>query len=267
MMERRASRGPDRGVPDRAAHEGRDRGGARPASPHDARPGAPVKVGAATCSTPPARAAARPPSTSPPRRPSSPPARAAAWPSTATARPPASRGSADLLEALGRAHRPRAGRDRRVHRRRSASASCSRRAPPGDAATSCRSARSSAVRTLFNFLGPLTNPAGATPPGDRRLRPDQARAVAGALAQLGSRSALVVSSADGLDEISVGGETRVVEVTPAGIERLRRHAGGASAWSAARSRPFAAATPDAERRDRARGARRRARATSARWRC
>jgi anthranilate phosphoribosyltransferase len=68
------------------------------------------------------------------------------------------------------------------------------------------------VRTIFNLLGPLTNPAGA---------PHQVIGVsdgpflehmAMALARLGGRSALVVSSEDGLDEISISAPTRVVEL-------------------------------------------------------
>jgi anthranilate phosphoribosyltransferase len=69
-----------------------------------------------------------------------------------------------------------------------------------------------AVRTIFNFLGPLTNPAGAT----RQLIGVSDAAfldtIAGALARLGAAKALVVSSADGLDEMSTSGTTRVVEV-------------------------------------------------------
>src|SRR3712207_6522538 len=66
--------------------------------------------------------------------------------------------------------------------------------------------------TLFRSLGPLTNPAGA---------PNQVIGVsdgpflehmAMALARLGGRSALVVSSEDGLDEVSVSAPTRVVEL-------------------------------------------------------
>jgi anthranilate phosphoribosyltransferase len=68
------------------------------------------------------------------------------------------------------------------------------------------------VRTIFNFLGPLTNPAGAL----RQLIGVSDRAflepLAGALARLGARKALVVSSADGLDEMSTSGSTHVVEV-------------------------------------------------------
>jgi anthranilate phosphoribosyltransferase len=68
------------------------------------------------------------------------------------------------------------------------------------------------VRTVFNFLGPLTNPAGAT----RQVIgvSDRARleTIAAALAELGTECALVVSSADGLDEFSVSGTTRVVEL-------------------------------------------------------
>jgi anthranilate phosphoribosyltransferase len=69
-----------------------------------------------------------------------------------------------------------------------------------------------AVRTIFNFLGPLTNPAGA-----RRQVIGVSDAafldtIAGALAKLGAVKALVVSSADGLDEMSTSGTTRVVEV-------------------------------------------------------
>jgi anthranilate phosphoribosyltransferase len=69
-----------------------------------------------------------------------------------------------------------------------------------------------AVRTIFNFLGPLTNPAGATRQVIGVSDPAFLETIAGALAQLGARKALVVSSADGLDEMSTSGTTRVVEV-------------------------------------------------------
>ncbi len=68
------------------------------------------------------------------------------------------------------------------------------------------------VRTIFNFLGPLTNPAGAT----RQLIgvSDVAflETIAAALAELGGERALVVSGADGLDELTVSGLTHVVEL-------------------------------------------------------
>ncbi len=69
-----------------------------------------------------------------------------------------------------------------------------------------------AVRTVFNLLGPLTNPAGA----GRQLigvsSPAFLDIVAGALALLGVQHALVVCSEDGLDEISASAATRIVEV-------------------------------------------------------
>jgi len=69
-----------------------------------------------------------------------------------------------------------------------------------------------AVRTIFNFLGPLTNPAGAARQLIGVSDPAFLDTIAGALAKLGARKALVVSSADGLDEMSTSGTTRVVEV-------------------------------------------------------
>ncbi|MCH2279662.1 MAG: anthranilate phosphoribosyltransferase [Vicinamibacterales bacterium] len=67
------------------------------------------------------------------------------------------------------------------------------------------------VRTAFNLLGPLTNPAGAT----RQLvgvpRPEHTELIARALALLGSERAWVVHGADGLDEISTTGHTKVSE--------------------------------------------------------
>jgi anthranilate phosphoribosyltransferase len=79
--------------------------------------------------------------------------------------------------------------------------------------------RQLAVRTIFNFLGPLTNPAGAT----RQLIgiSDGAylETMAGALALLGTRHALLVSSEDGLDELSICAPTRVVEVAGEEIQR------------------------------------------------
>ena len=69
-----------------------------------------------------------------------------------------------------------------------------------------------AVRTIFNFLGPLTNPAGATRQVIGVSDAAFLDTIAGALAKLGAVKALVVSSADGLDEMSTSGTTRVVEV-------------------------------------------------------
>jgi anthranilate phosphoribosyltransferase len=69
-----------------------------------------------------------------------------------------------------------------------------------------------AVRTIFNFLGPLTNPAGATRQVIGVSDPAFLDTIAGALARLGAVKALVVSSEDGLDEMSTAGSTTVVEV-------------------------------------------------------
>src|SRR5918997_390822 len=68
------------------------------------------------------------------------------------------------------------------------------------------------VRTIFNFLGPLTNPAGARRQVIGVSDPAKLRTIAAALGELGTDRALVVSSADGLDEFSVSGATRVVEL-------------------------------------------------------
>jgi anthranilate phosphoribosyltransferase len=74
------------------------------------------------------------------------------------------------------------------------------------------------VRTIFNFLGPLTNPAGATRQllgvSDRRYQ----ETIAEALVGLGAESALVVSADDGLDELSIASRTRVIEVSEGGTE-------------------------------------------------
>jgi anthranilate phosphoribosyltransferase len=68
------------------------------------------------------------------------------------------------------------------------------------------------VRTIFNFLGPLTNPAGARRQVIGVSDPGKIETLAAALGELGTDRALVVSSADGLDEFSVSGATRVVEL-------------------------------------------------------
>ena len=69
-----------------------------------------------------------------------------------------------------------------------------------------------AVRTIFNFLGPLTNPAGATRQVIGVSDPAFMEVIAGASARLGAWRALVVSSVDGLDELSTCGATHVVEL-------------------------------------------------------
>jgi anthranilate phosphoribosyltransferase len=76
--------------------------------------------------------------------------------------------------------------------------------------------RALGVRTTFNFLGPLTNPAGAT----RQLlgvsTPENLTRMAGALALLGTRHALLVCGEDGVDELSISAASHVVEVTRGG---------------------------------------------------
>jgi anthranilate phosphoribosyltransferase len=68
------------------------------------------------------------------------------------------------------------------------------------------------VRTIFNFLGPLTNPAGAKRQllgvSDRTYQ----ETIAEALIGLGCERALVVAAEDGMDELSINSATRVIEV-------------------------------------------------------
>jgi anthranilate phosphoribosyltransferase len=79
------------------------------------------------------------------------------------------------------------------------------------------------VRTAFNLLGPLTNPAGAA----RQLvgvpRPELTELVARSLALLGSERAWVVHGADGLDEISTTGYTKVSECRGGAVNTFYVH--------------------------------------------
>jgi anthranilate phosphoribosyltransferase len=72
--------------------------------------------------------------------------------------------------------------------------------------------RELAARTVFNVLGPLTNPAGARAQVIGVYAPSLVRTVAEVLAQLGARRAFVVHGADGIDELSPAGPNHVCEV-------------------------------------------------------
>src|SRR5277367_1261160 len=127
-------------------------------------------------------------------------------------------GSADLLEALGA----------RIDLRPDAVAACIEEvgfgfmfAPAHHQATRyvIPVRRELAVRTIFNFLGPLTNPAGARRQLVGVSDPAILDPIAGAVALLGADRALVVASDDGLDEISISASTHVVEVNGESITR------------------------------------------------
>lgn len=73
-----------------------------------------------------------------------------------------------------------------------------------------------AIRTIFNLLGPLVNPAGACFQLLGAGRPELRSLLAGAMARLGTRRTLVVSGEDGLGDVTLAGRTFVSEVTSAG---------------------------------------------------
>ena len=89
------------------------------------------------------------------------------------------------------------------------------------------------VRTAFNLLGPLTNPAGAA----RQLvgvpRAELTELVARSLAMLGSERAWVVHGADGLDEISTTGYTKVSECRDGAVNTFYLHPSDAGLQKAA----------------------------------
>jgi anthranilate phosphoribosyltransferase len=74
-------------------------------------------------------------------------------------------------------------------------------------------------RTAFNLLGPLTNPAGAHSQLVGVYSPEVIDLMAATLAELGVQRAFVVHGADGLDEISLSGETYVAELREGAVQR------------------------------------------------
>jgi anthranilate phosphoribosyltransferase len=74
------------------------------------------------------------------------------------------------------------------------------------------------VRTLFNLLGPLTNPAAAPNQVLGVFSVDWLEPLATVLGKLGSRHVMVVHADDGLDEISIGAPTRVAELRGGAVE-------------------------------------------------
>ena len=79
------------------------------------------------------------------------------------------------------------------------------------------------IRTAFNLLGPLTNPAGATRQIVGVPRPELTGLIARALLLLGSVRAWVVHGADGIDEISTTGYTKVSECRDGAVHTFHVH--------------------------------------------
>ena len=75
------------------------------------------------------------------------------------------------------------------------------------------------VRTVFNYLGPLTNPGGATAQLAGAFSEHAAELIAGALAELGLRRGFVVHGSDGLDEVTTTGPTTVFSVQDGSVQR------------------------------------------------
>ena len=79
------------------------------------------------------------------------------------------------------------------------------------------------IRTIFNILGPLTNPAGAQCQVLGVYREELVEKLAHVLHKLGCKRGFVVHGLDGMDEITLTTETAIAEVSPTGVT-LRRFA-------------------------------------------
>jgi anthranilate phosphoribosyltransferase len=79
------------------------------------------------------------------------------------------------------------------------------------------------VRTIFNILGPLTNPAGAQRQLMGVFHPDLVGIQTRVLQRLGAKHVMVVHGRDGLDEISISGETLVGELTGGEVREYELH--------------------------------------------
>ena len=122
-----------------------------------------------------------------------------------------SSGSADVLEALGfRLELPPARIERSIDELGFGFLFAPTHHPAMRHAAPVR--RELATRTVFNVLGPLTNPAGARAQVVGVYAPSLVRTIAEVLAQLGARRAFVVHGAGGIDELSPAGPNLVCEV-------------------------------------------------------
>jgi len=120
-------------------------------------------------------------------------------------------GSADVLEALGfRLELPPAQIERSIDELGFGFLFAPTHHPAMRHAAPVR--RELATRTVFNVLGPLTNPAGARAQVVGVYAPSLVRTIADVLAQLGARRAFVVHGAAGIDELSPAGPNLVCEV-------------------------------------------------------
>jgi len=79
------------------------------------------------------------------------------------------------------------------------------------------------VRTMFNILGPLTNPAGAANQVMGVFHADLVGILARVLKELGSRNVMVVHGRDGLDELSISGDTFVGELRDGAVREYTVH--------------------------------------------
>lgn len=129
-------------------------------------------------------------------------------------------GSADVLEALGvRIDLPFERYGRAIREIRigflfaQAAHTATRHATPAR--------KQIGVRTVFNLLGPLTNPAGAQAQVVGVFSAELIDLIAATLAELGIEHAFVVHGAGGLDEISLAGETIVAEVREGRVRKFR----------------------------------------------
>ncbi len=78
-----------------------------------------------------------------------------------------------------------------------------------------------AMRTIFNMLGPMTNPAGVKRQVIGVFNPALCLPMAEVLKKLGSKHVLVVSALDGLDEITLSGETQVAELKDGQVQEYK----------------------------------------------